>query len=736
MALSTGGGGGAMPMMTVTASMPVMTLPTPNMGGGGGGGATPSNDFAPPMPSGTDALFAADAYGPDDIAIGIEIGAEWVRASVWDAERQKPVALALGDVNDDDTEPQPLRSVVTFVRPQTTSIGEAALSAGTPQNRLVGVKRLLGRRYDEANGAFLDAAESGAGLLACPLAAAEEGGVRLCLSHERVNSQLRKRGEAPRVVSGGADKDKDKDKERSATIDKRLAPEEVLYRLLARVKERAQIALDAEATHALLTVPAHYGLAQRQATADAATLAGFSVLGVVSGPVALCALPKLKPPPQVAAAAAAATTAAAAPAPVRLLLDWGASSCSCGVMRYEEGAWRLVASGGDDALGGLAIDRAVATELAATLAPSMAAQPPWTPNPDQPANKLALLAAARELKHALSGGGGGGGGDGDGGEGGEASCDVHLRGAAAEAEAEAAVEARTLRLSRAEWEKWVVAAARRRCDAMLRAVAAQAALPAAAAVSVHVGGGCLRSAALRRVVDELTAAHFGGRKAANGGKAAEGGGEGATKGGAAAAAAAAALLAQDGAHGAAVLAAHALQPAAVGLALGGDAETMWMPPLDALPFAVAVRVEGANGGGKVFETVFERLASPPLSVELPLDALAEPSTVTLVELPHHHTGGAAGEAGAAGGAAVVLRVSLDATPKRALDKMRRETAPDKPTRRLHVSVAASGLLDAEADDLDDDAGSGRGCGSQLLVVMMLLAGVAGFAGTLLGQKVA
>ena len=86
--------------------------------------------------------------------------------------------------------------MVSFVRPSSVTIGEAALTEGAPQHRLVGVKRLLGRKYDARNAATLDAA---AELLACPLH--DDGSdVKLCLSHERVNSQLRKRGEPPRVV--------------------------------------------------------------------------------------------------------------------------------------------------------------------------------------------------------------------------------------------------------------------------------------------------------------------------------------------------------------------------------------------------------------------------------------------------------------------------------------------------------------------------------------------------------
>ena len=77
----------------------------------------------------------------------------------------------------------------------------------------------------------------------------------------------------------------------------------------------------------------------------------------------------------------------------------------------------------------------------------------------------------------------------------------------------------------------------------------------------------------------------------------------------------AAAAAQDTAHGAAVLAAHALQPAAVLAAMddGGG----WVPPLDALPCGVGVEVSGqAAGGGAARPLLFAPLACYPLETEV------------------------------------------------------------------------------------------------------------------------
>ena len=80
----------------------------------------------------------------------------------------------------------------------------------------------------------------------------------------------------------------------------------------------------------------------------------------------------------------------------------------------------------------------------------------------------------------------------------------------------------------------------------------------------------------------------------------------------------------------------------------------------------------------------------------------------------------------------LLRVAIDAAPKRAIERLKKEGKPAQ--LLLRVNVDSSGLLDAEADELDAPQGAG-GCGN-LLVLLMILSGLAGFAGALLGFKTA
>jgi len=64
--------------------------------------------------------------------------------------------------------------------------------------------------------------------------------VRMSTAHDRIASNLRKRGEPPRVVGGDA--------KAKGPIERRHAPEEVCHRLLAAVKARAQEVLGREVT--------------------------------------------------------------------------------------------------------------------------------------------------------------------------------------------------------------------------------------------------------------------------------------------------------------------------------------------------------------------------------------------------------------------------------------------------------------------------------------------------------
>ena len=87
------GGGAMMAMAQPAGAMMMPTMPTGAGGGGGGGGpAGPAYQGDASL-----GLFAADEHGlaEDEVAIGIDLGGEWVRAAVWDADQKRAVPLDL-----------------------------------------------------------------------------------------------------------------------------------------------------------------------------------------------------------------------------------------------------------------------------------------------------------------------------------------------------------------------------------------------------------------------------------------------------------------------------------------------------------------------------------------------------------------------------------------------------------------------------------------------------------------
>ncbi len=153
-------------------------------------------------------------------------------------------------------------------------------------------------------------------------------------------------------------------------------PVEVSAEILATLRQRAEDSFDAELFGAVITVPAYFDDAQRQATKDAAQLAGLNVLRLISEPTA----------------AAVADGRDHASEGLYAVYDLGGGTFDISLLRLTRGVFEVVATGGDAALGGDDIDHALADWALAQA--GVAATTPQ--------DKRAALVAARVAKEALS----------------------------------------------------------------------------------------------------------------------------------------------------------------------------------------------------------------------------------------------------------------------------------------------------------------------------------------------
>jgi molecular chaperone HscA len=154
------------------------------------------------------------------------------------------------------------------------------------------------------------------------------------------------------------------------------SPVEVSADILRVLKERAEISLDGELVGAVITVPAYFDDAQRQATKDAAKIAGLNVLRLLNEPTA-------------AAVAYGLDNAAEG---IYAVYDLGGGTFDISILKLTKGVFEVLSTGGDSALGGDDFDRALFDWVCAQV--SVDNLPPHAAR--------ALLLACRAAKEQLS----------------------------------------------------------------------------------------------------------------------------------------------------------------------------------------------------------------------------------------------------------------------------------------------------------------------------------------------
>ncbi len=258
------------------------------------------------------------------IAVGIDLGTTHSLVAA--------VRNGVAECLPDDAGRVILPSAVRYLPEGKRQIGAAALAeaATDPRNTILSVKRFMGRGINDIDG-------------------------RDKLPYDFIDAP----GMVQIHTAGGV-----------------KSPVEVSAEILATLRYRAEDTFDDDVFGAVVTVPAYFDDAQRQATKDAAQLAGLNVLRLISEPTA----------------AAIAYGLENGSEGLYAVYDLGGGTCDISLLRLEKGVFEVVATGGDSALGGDDFDALLAEW--ALVSSGLSASTPQ--------DKRAVLVAARAAKEKLS----------------------------------------------------------------------------------------------------------------------------------------------------------------------------------------------------------------------------------------------------------------------------------------------------------------------------------------------
>jgi len=201
-----------------------------------------------------------------------------------------------------------LPSVVAYT-PHGIVVGEAARRqlARNPARTIYSVKRLMGRGYDDVKGEL-----------------------------DHLPFEVKPSAEVVRIQLG----------------DRTVTPPEVSAQVLIALKARAEAFLREPVERAVVTVPAYFNDAQRQATKDAGRIAGLDIVRIVNEPTAASLAYGLE---RLAKGIIA-------------VYDLGGGTFDISILRVKDGIFEVLATNGNTHLGGDDFDRALVEWLAADIA--------------------------------------------------------------------------------------------------------------------------------------------------------------------------------------------------------------------------------------------------------------------------------------------------------------------------------------------------------------------------------
>jgi molecular chaperone DnaK len=192
-------------------------------------------------------------------------------------------------------------SVVAFTKNGERLVGQVAKrqAVTNPQNTVFSIKRFMGRRFSEVKGEM--------GMVPYKVVEAPGGDAR--------------------VLAGGAE----------------YSPPQVSAMVLQKMRDTAEQYLGEKVTRAVITVPAYFNDAQRQATRDAGTIAGLEVVRIVNEPTAAALAYGLDRQKDETIA----------------VYDFGGGTFDISILEVGEGVVEVKATGGDTHLGGDDLDQRV-----------------------------------------------------------------------------------------------------------------------------------------------------------------------------------------------------------------------------------------------------------------------------------------------------------------------------------------------------------------------------------------
>ncbi|KAF8637742.1 hypothetical protein AX17_002601 [Amanita inopinata Kibby_2008] len=241
---------------------------------------------------------AEDAKSEYGTVIGIDLGTTYSCVGVQRGGRVEIIA------NDQGHRITP--SWVSFTDEERL-VGDSAKNAyhSNPSNTVFDAKRLIGRRMDDQD-------------------------MKRDMKHWPFKVTEKNGKPAISVKHKGQERD--------------FTPEEVSAMVLSKMKETAEAYLGEKVTHAVVTVPAYFNDAQRQATKDAGTIAGLNVLRIINEPTAAAiayGLNKKQGESQI------------------IVYDLGGGTFDVSLLSIDDGVFEVMATAGDTHLGGEDFDNRV-----------------------------------------------------------------------------------------------------------------------------------------------------------------------------------------------------------------------------------------------------------------------------------------------------------------------------------------------------------------------------------------